>query len=71
MQNDSSNDHFIENLIAKSDMFDYLEWLQIQYQNNKPDGFFCLAEDCKDFWGETYSDAVRAAMEYDKTRFGD
>lgn len=69
--NSETPDRFLEQIMEKSDMFDYLEWLQIQYQNDEPGEFFCLAEDGKDFWGETYSDAVRAAMSYDKSRLGD
>lgn len=56
----------------KSDMFDYLCWLEdfCQFRQAALDGkggdYLVLASDGTTCWAKTYAEAVRLAMEHDK-----
>jgi serine/threonine protein phosphatase PrpC len=52
----------------KADCFDYLCWLNEteQSENVKGAKFLVMASDGTTCWGDTYSDAVKVAMQHDK-----
>ncbi len=52
----------------KSDIFDYLCWLETVTQPKEVLGtkFLVLASDKTTCWGKTYAEAARVAMEHDK-----
>ena len=54
--------------LYKSDLFDYLCWLEEQEQGERVPGaqFLVMASDGTMCWGNSYSDAVKVAMQHDK-----
>lgn len=57
--------------IDKSELFDYLCWLEEKQQSERVPGaaFLELASDGTTCWGKTYMGAVRKAMEHDKGEY--
>lgn len=57
-------------ILYKSDLFDYLCWLESEHTKDNPEVKDCpymiLASDNTTCWGETYADAVKVAMNHDK-----
>ncbi len=55
-------------MLYKADCFDYLCWLEETHQSEHIKGvkFLVLASDGTTCWGNTYSDAIKVAMQHDK-----
>jgi hypothetical protein len=69
-----SSRKLVDNLIIKSDAFDYLAWLEKKLiESAEVDGthFLCLASDGTTCWGKTYLEAVRIAEQHDRIAFDD
>lgn len=62
-----------QEMIRKSELFDYLCWLEEKEQGERvPEAdFLVLASDGRTCWGKSYAAAVAAAMKYDATPYGE
>lgn len=60
-------------MIHKSELFDYLCWLEEKEQSERVPGaaFLVLASDGRTCWGKSYAEAVAAAMKYDAKPYGE
>ena len=67
----NADQQFSQRLQLKADMFDYLCWLDGMHSPESLHGVqrLCMASDGTTCWGNTYAEAVRVAMEYDKELF--
>ena len=57
-----------QEMMYKSDCFDYLCWLAEteQRENVKTADFLVMASDGTTCWGKSYADCVKVAMKHDK-----
>lgn len=62
-----------QEMIRKSELFDYLCWLEEKEQSERVPGaqFLVLASDGRTCWGKSYAAAVAAAMKYDAKPYGE
>lgn len=62
-----------QEMIRKSELFDYLCWLEEKEQGERvPEAdFLVMASDGRTCWGKSYAVAVATAMEYDAKPYGE
>lgn len=62
-----------QEMIRKSELFDYLCWLEEKEQSERVPGaaFLVMASDGRTCWGNTYAAAVADAMKYDAKPYGE